>query len=380
MIPAVLLLASSQNPTVQGFQVYRLESATSRMSQFVRDQEVAGVVGLVQRNGIEVSFTAHGYASLDPKKLMKKDSIFQIMSMTKPVTAVAVMICAERGLLNLDDPVSRYLPSFGKLNVKQVDGTTKPANRAITIRHLLTHTSGLSSSDPGGLDDDTKSKMTLADYASRYGSDSLESEPGTQIRYSGPGITAAGRIVEIVSKRKFDDFLQAEVFERLKMSDTVFFAPESFRSRIAQMTWLEEGKWRSIDVDPMRPGSKFANPAGGLYSTASDMAKFMTCIVNGGANILSKRSVHAMTTLQTGDLLSDGNDIQGYGLGFSVIRHTAGSPTLRPAGSFGHTGAFNTEMWADPKTKTVVVFMSQTWNERPRKTFTTMINAAFVGP
>ena len=274
MISTLLLLTSSPAP-VEGFDIIRLQSAAARLSQFVREQEVAGVIALVQRNGIPVSHTAHGYASMEPKKLMQKDTVFQVMSMTKPVTAAAVMICAERGLLNLDDPVSRYLPAFADLRVKQPDGTVKPANRTITIRHLLTHTSGLSSNDPGGLDDATKARLTLSDYASRYGQDPLEFEPGTQIRYSGPGITAAGRIVEIVNKMKFETFLKVELFDKLKMKDTTFFASESYKSRLAQMTWFEEGAWRVINADPMRPGSKFANPAGGLYSTATDMARFM---------------------------------------------------------------------------------------------------------
>ena len=378
MISTLLLLSIKADSV--GFDRARLAQVSARMAQFVRENELAGVVTLVRRKGKDVLFEAQGNATMDPLRKMEKDTVFQVMSMTKPITATAVMICAERGLLNLDDRVEQYIPALANLQLRQPDGGMKRPASGITIRNLLTHTSGLSSSDPGGLDDDSKRKLDLAEYVSRFGSDPLGFEPGSQISYSGPGITIAGRIVEIVTKRRFEEFLQQEVFDKLSMRDTTFFAPNSFVKRLARMYWFEDGRWKTSSEDPMRPGARFANPAGGLYSTASDMATFIQSFVDGKGRLLSPRSIHAMTTLQTGNLLSDGADLQGSGLGFSVIRHPAGSPTLRPAGSFGHTGAFGTEYWADPATKCVVVYMSQSFNSRPRKTFNTMVNAAFVGP
>ncbi|MCE9559186.1 MAG: beta-lactamase family protein [Armatimonadetes bacterium] len=380
----MLLLANAMSENIQGFDSDRLARIPARMKELVEKKEVAGVVTLIQRHGKRVLFDAKGWAQLEPKKPMATDSIFQVMSMTKPVTAIAVMICAERGLLNLDDKVEMYLPNFAKLEVYQADGTKKLKSKPLTIRNLLTHTSGLSSSDPGGLDDDTKVKMTLADYANRYGSDPLNSEPGDRIAYSGPGITAAGRIVEIVTGKPLQDFMQTEIFGPLKMVDTKFFAEKKDYPRIATMYTSENSKLTQFQANPFREGAKFANPAGGLYSTAEDMSKLIQCIVDGGKSgtfrLLSPNSVNAMTTLQTGNLLSDGNDAQGYGLGFSVIRTATGTQTLRPIGSFGHTGAFCTEYWADPKTGMVAVFMSQSFSDRVRKTFNTMANAAFVGP
>lgn len=375
LLPAVLQ---------QGFDSQRLSAVRSRMEQFVQDQEVSGVVALVQRHGRTILDLAAGQANIEERLPMRRDTIFQVMSMTKPVTAAAVLICAERGLLNLDDRVERYLPKLADIAVRQADGTTKVRSRPPTIRHLLTHTSGLSSSDPGGLDDDTKAKMTLKDYAERYGSDPLNFEPGERISYSGPGISAAGRIVEIVTGVKFEEFVQKEILAPIGMNDTFFFAPASVRPRLASMYSNESGKLARYQPNPYREGSRYANPAGGLYSTADDMARFITMILChgelGGRRVLSPRSAQAMSTLQTGSLLSDGNDAQGYALGFSVVRSASGTSHLKAIGSFGHSGAFGTDFWADPSTGTVVVFMTQSFNERVRKTFNTMLNAAFVGP
>lgn len=367
-----------------GFDTARLNRIPAKMREFVAQGEVAGIVTLIQRHGKPIQVCSEGWAQIERKRPMKADTIFQVMSMTKPVTAIAVMICAERGMLNLDDRVETFLPKLAEAKVRQPDGSTKPRSRPMTVRHLLTHIAGLPSSDPGGLDDESKARLTLAEYAERFGSEPLLSEPGERIAYSGPGISAAGRIVEIVSGRRFEEFLQDEVFGPLQMKDTSFFAPKSAEERIAYMYVREDGNLRRYQNDPLRTGSRFANPAGGLYSTAADMAKLLQCLIDGGASggfrLLSPRAVSVLTTLQTGDLLSDGNDALGYGLGFSVVRSASGTLTLRPVGSFGHTGAFGTEFWADPKSGMIAVFMSQSFSDRARKTFNTMANAAFVGP
>jgi CubicO group peptidase (beta-lactamase class C family) len=384
MITPALLLIATMTTNVNGFDSDRLARIPVQMQAAVDRKDVAGVVTLIQRKGKRVLFDAKGFAEISSRKPMATDTVFQVMSMTKPITAVAVMICAERGLLNLDDRVDMYLPQMADLDVYQPDGSKKKATKRMTIRHLLTHTSGLSGSDPGGLDDDTKVKLTLAEYSTYYGKDALNSEPGDRIAYSGPGISAAGRIVEIVTKKSFAEFLESEIFAPLQMKDTTFFARKDSFARIAHMYVSENGKLNALQPNPYREGAKFANPAGGLYSTASDMATLIQCILDGGASgsfrLLSPKSVAAMTTLQTGALLSDGNDAQGYGYGFSVVRGANGTATLRSIGSFGHTGAFGTEFWADPSTGIVAVFMSQSFSDRVRKSFNTMTNAAFVGP
>lgn len=379
LIPA-LLLSQPQNA---GFDPARLDAVKQRLDQAVEKSEVAGVVVRVSRHGKVVFHQAAGYANLDPRSPMRDDTVFQVMSMTKPITAIAVVMCAERGLLNLDDPVSRYIPKFAKLQIKTADGT-EPLRAAVTIRHLLTHTSGLSGNDPGGLSDEAKAKLTLAEYTEHFGSDPLESAPGTAIGYSGPGFAALGRIVEVASGQSFADFLEKNLFRPLDMKDTSFFARNDYQTRLAHLFTREEERWVRSNSDPMRPGAKLANPAGGLYSTAEDMAKVIECLLAGGVyrgtRIVSPASVIALTNLQSGALMNDRSDAQGYALGFSVVRSAAGTVALKSIGAFGHTGAYGTEFWGDPHTGVAVVFMAQTFNDRVRKSFNTMLNAAFIGP
>lgn len=252
----------------------------------------------------------------------------------------------------------------------------------MTIRHLLTHTSGLTGSDPGGLDDDAKRMLTLGDYCSKFGGDLLQSDPGDKISYSGPGIAAVGRIVELATGKTLQDFMAQEIFAPLGMKDTTFFAPPSIHPRIALMYENKAGGFERFDSAPYRPGAKFANPAGGLYSTADDMANLMDCLLAGGAwkgrRLVSPAGLTALSTLQTGSLTMDGSDALGYALGFTVVRSVTGTSHFKPVGSFGHTGAFGTEFWGDPATKTSVVYMAQTWNDRVRKTFNTMVNSAMT--
>ncbi|MBC8063792.1 MAG: beta-lactamase family protein [Chlorobia bacterium] len=381
-----LAMLSKSEPMAQsnGFAPERLAVIPLRMKQSVQEGEIAGTVVLIQRHGKTVLLDLQGLANVEEKRPMAHDTIFQIMSMTKPITTIALMICVERGLVNLNDPVERYLPNLSKLQVKQPDGSLRLKKNRLTVRQLVTHTAGFSSIDPGGLDDIQKVKLTLMEYAEKLHEEPLIAEPGTQISYSGPGFAAAGRIVEIVSGKTLDVFMQTEMFGPLGMKDTSFFAPKEKYPRIASMYYSEHGSLRKLEENPFRIGAKYANPAGGLYSTASDMATLLGCLADGGKKgrfrLLSPAGVTAMTTLQTGGLLSDGSDNQGYGLGFAVVRNPSGTADLKSVGSYGHVGAYSTEFWTDPKSGIVAVFMSQSFSGGVRTTFNTLVNAAFVGP
>ncbi len=357
----------------------RLSAVRQRMQRFVDEREVAGVVYQVWSGDRLAANEAVGRATLNPDRPMKRDTIFQVMSMTKPVTAIAVMICVERGLLRLDDSVSEYIPAFGKMTVGP---EMRPLRKPITIWNLLTHTSGLTGIDPGGLTDEAKVKLTLAEYAERFGPDPLGSFPGERIAYSGPGLAAAGRIVEIVTHRSLDEFMQQEIFRPLGMKDTGFFLPTSSRDRLARMYSAEHGQLVPMEGDPYRTGAKLANPAGGLYSTADDMGRLIRMVARGGAlggkRILSEAGARQLRTLQTGDLPMDSATIQGFGLGFSVVRGPSSLANFKPVGSFGHTGSFGTEYWASVDRDITVVFMTQSFNERVRKTFNVMLNAALT--
>lgn len=379
MISAFFLLSSLAND----FDQERLSALSVRMKQFVMEEEVAGMVAVVRQKGRPVLTLVEGLSDREKRVPMKRDTVFQVMSMTKPVTALAVVICAERGLLNLDDSVERWLPNLARQKVKTPDGSTD-RRRTMTIRHLLTHTSGLSGNDPGGLDDEAKRKLTLQQYCERFGEDLLQSEPGERISYSGPGIAAAGRMVELATGKKLEDFMAQAIFRPLQMKDTTFFAPASLHPRIALMYNREEERLLKFDSEPYRPGARYANPAGGLYSTADDCANLMDCLLAGGTwkgrKILSPAGVRLLSTVQTGGLTMDGSEALGYALGFSVVRSAAGTSHLKPIGSFGHTGAFGTEFWGDPARGISVVYMAQSWNDRVRKTFNTMLNAAMSRP
>lgn len=381
LITMAVLANSSQN---SGFDAARLAQIPVRLKESIKNREIAGTVVLVQRHGKTVLLDAQGMAHEELKRPMVPDSIFQIYSMTKPITAIAVMICVERGLVNLDDPADRYIPNLAKLQVKGPNGVVVKAKGRPTVRQLITHTAGFGSNDPGGLDDEAKRKLTLQEYAERLHEEPLIAEPGTEINYSGPAFAAAGRIVEVVTGKTLDAFMESEIFAPLGMKDTSMFLPVEKRGRAAYPYMVENNQLKLFFESPLRIGAKYANPAGGLYSTASDMATLMTCMIEGGKKgrfrLLSPASVTTMSMLQTGTLIPDKSDIQGYGLGFAVVRSAGGTAQLKPVGSYGHVGALETDFWGDPKTGVVAVFMSQSWSSRVRKTFNTMVNAAFVGP
>lgn len=380
MVSALLLALAAR--TDHGFDPDRLARIPAAMQRFVDEGVVAGTVVLVARRGETVLIDARGSARLDPNVPMREDSIFQVMSMTKPIVAMAAMVCAEEGTLRLDDPVALHLPEFETLRVREEDGTLREPARRLLVRHLLTHTGGFGSNDPAGLDDDGKRKLSLAEYVDLLAKEPLRSDPGERISYSGPGFAALGRVVEVASGMPLPEFLQRRVFGPLGMQETFFFLPPALEPRLAHVYYDEAGRLTPLDENPMRPGARYANPAGGLYSTARDMGRLIGCLANEGSPVLSPAGVRTMTTLQTGELRMDGSDALGYGLGFTVVRSGAGTSHLKSIGTFGHTGAFGTEFWADPKTGVYAVFMAQGFGnaERARKTFDTLVNAAFVGP
>lgn len=382
ILPIFLLTPTS--PASSGFDPARLALISTRMREAVARKEVAGTVVLVLENGKPVFEDAQGFARLDPPAPMKKDTVFQIMSMTKPVVALGAIMLAERGLLRLDDPVEQWIPSFGKLRVRDADGSLRPPKKGATIRQLMTHTAGFGGNDPEGLDDEGKRALELGAYVERLVEPPLIADPGERIAYSGLGYSTLGRIVELASGQRLETFLTEAIFRPLGMRDTHFFLPEADRARTAWTYVRDGGRLVSLEANPYRVGARLANPAGGLYSTAGDMGRLMACLVRGGTmgkgRLLSPAGLAAATTLATGALTMDGNDGQGYGLGFAVIRNATGGATLKPAGVFGHTGAFGTEFWGDRKRGIAAVFMTQAFGngESARKTFDTMVNAAYI--
>ncbi len=369
--PALELRPSEAEIQRLGFDPARIRAMRDRMAAAVSSGSLHGVVTLFERHGKVVSLDAFGTLRVGTPEPMRSDAIFQVMSMSKPVTAVAVAILAERGLLRFNDSAALYLPAFAEM--KLADG--KRSETPIRIHHLLSHTSGIAGDMP--IEDEDRARMTLGAFVDLVSKQPLRSEPGAETRYSGPGTSVAGRIVEVVSKKAFDRFCADEIFTRLEMLDSHFFLPRGLAGRLAGLGVWEQGKLAAGKDDPMRPGSRFANPAGGLYSTARDMARFHRAMLEKG-RLLSPGMVRLMTS--PGPRLPGGSEESGFGLGWSVSRGPGPSRSLLPPGAFGHSGAFGTYGWADPTNDIVGVFMAQRIGGEVREIeiFRSMVYAALL--
>ena len=300
---------------------------------------------------------------------MTSDTVFWIASMTKPVTGAAVAMLVDDGRLAIDDPVDRYVPEFKDLKT----AAGRPAR--ITIRQILTHTSGLGEAAPEA----ARQARSLADLVPAWLAAPMKNEPGEKWVYTQSGINLAARIVEIVGRRPFDAFLRERVFEPLGMADTTFCPTEPQRARLATPYARQRGSGR---LEPAAHRLDFAAPPppplgnGGLYSTARDYAAFCRMLLNRGAvegrRLLGADGMRALTTVQTGDLPTGffqggqfgsrgGN--YGWGLGTCVLEqpHDGVAAMLSP-GTFGHGGAWGTQAWIDPVRQVAYVLMVQRTN------------------
>jgi CubicO group peptidase (beta-lactamase class C family) len=345
----------------------------ARMQSFVDDKEIAGAVLVVGRKDGIVYQEAVGSLNLDPAKPMPKDAIFRIASMTKPITAIGIMILAEEGKLSVDDPVEKHLPEFrGQMLVKErtADSVTlvKPP-RPITLRDLLTHTSGLPSKMPDGLADlYTKRNHTLAEGVMAFSQRPLDFEPGSKWAYCNQGIDTLGRVIEVVSGLSYEDFLKKHVFDPLEMKDTTFYPTKEQLARVPPIYNKKDGKLVAAENPVVGPpqGARYPIPAGGLYAPGADLAKLYQLMLNHGMlgkeRILSPESVATMTKVQTGELKTGFSPGMGWGLGWGVVREPQGVTEMLSSGSFGHGGAFGTQVWIDPKQDLFMVLLIQRGN------------------
>ncbi len=323
-----------------------------RMQDLVNRKAIAGAVTLVAQHGKTVHLAAVGSADIGEGRAMKTDDLFWIASMTKPMTAVCVMILVEQGKLSADDPVEKFIPEFSALRL----GGAKPP-RPVTIRDLLTHTGGLG-------DANIPPKASLAERVTAYVHAPMRFAPGTRWEYCNGGFNTLGRVIEVVSGKSYDAFLRQHLLSPLGMRDTTFWpAPrrvaKSYRSSAAGLAETSVYARPSDISDRSRP----ALAAGGLFSTASDVARFYQMILSGGSlgsrRILSSRSVAAMTSLQTGGMKAGFVDGMGWGLGFQIVRSSSAATAALSPGSFGHGGSFATQSWADPSRDAIYVLMIQ---------------------
>jgi CubicO group peptidase (beta-lactamase class C family) len=339
----------------------KLPGVSEAMKNFVDSKDITGAVTLVaDKNGI-IHLDAIGAADVAGKQPMKTDSIFWIASMTKPITATCVMMLQDEGKLSVDDPVAKYIPEFASL--KSASG--KPAN--LTLKHLLTHTSGLHETTP----EIAKNAKVLGDLVPSYLTQPTAFEPGSKWAYCQSGINTLGRIIEIVSGKSYPQFVQERVLDPLGMKDTSFYPPAEQLPRIAQSFKKDKDVLVEMPLGFLMgksPSDKDRYPLanGGLFSTATDYATFLRMILNkgelNGKRLVSEKAVEQMTTIQSGDVVTGFTPGNGWGLGWCVVKEPQGVTATLSPGTYGHGGAYGTQAWVDPKKGLIQVLMIQRAN------------------
>ncbi|MGS2737982.1 serine hydrolase domain-containing protein [Sinomicrobium sp. M5D2P17] len=399
------------NPDEAGFSGERLEGIDKMIDGYVSDKKIAGAVALIAHDGKIVYHKGIGYADIAEKKKMEPNTIFRIASQTKAITSVAIMMLFEEGKLLLDDPVSLYIPEFKDPTVldtfNPADSTysTIPATREVTIRDLLTHTSGIGYAVIGSKETNAiyakagipagfvAAPVRLGDKIKTLGKLPLIHQPGEKFTY-GLNTDVLGYVVEVVSGLSLDRFFHKRIFEPIGMNDTYFYLPRDKQNRLAEVYSENEAgetveapqvSHGGIDKDYPVLGSTYFSGGAGLSSTASDYAAFLQMLLNGGEydgkRLLSPDTVRLMTVNQIGEInLHYGNK---FGLGFEVVG-TRGSAALPwHEGSFSWGGYFGSHYWVDPESGIVAVILTQEipnkeWGDISTK-FKNMVYAAHTG-
>jgi CubicO group peptidase (beta-lactamase class C family) len=358
-------------------------------SKAVSEDNIPGVVALVARHGKIVYWKAFGMADNQSGRVLKRDDIFRIASQSKAITSTAVMILWEEGRFRLDDPVSKYIPEFKNPQIlksfqySDTSQTTVDAEKEITIRHLLTHTSGIGY---GVIDGDERFKMiykkagitdlfttenvSIEESVKKLAKLPLHHNPGEEFTYS-EGLDVLGYFIEVISGRPFDEFLRKRLFEPLGMNDTWFYLPDEKANRLVSVQQKSaDGDWVRYPVTfydpdyPIKGAKRFFSGGAGLSSTAKDYATFLQMYLNNGelngTRILSRTTVQSMMANQIGDLWGTKSG-KYYGLAFGVVNEKGQAQGGEGSiGTFDWGGYFNTQYFADPKEKIIGILMKQT--------------------
>jgi CubicO group peptidase (beta-lactamase class C family) len=340
---------------------------------------------------------------------MRKDAIFRMASMSKPVTGVAILMLMEEGKLRLTDPVSRFIPEFKNPKVamlKPAAGPTPPvaqgqrppepeiytvpAERELTIRDLMTHTNGLETGGPGSREGGRMSprntSSNLAAYVPTLGAVPLDFQPGSKWQYSAlAGIETLGRIVEITSGMTFDQFLQKRIFEPLGMKDTAFFPTDDRKARVVTLYERKPSGLSRIETPAWLATKTLFSGGGGLWSTPDDYMQFAQMLVNGGQlngkRLLGPLTVDLMASNHVGDLYSGvAQRLKGMGFGLTVevVMDNVSANRRESNGSFGWDGAFGTHFWVDRKEQLVGLLMVQESNGPLMRDFENAVMQAIV--
>lgn len=410
-------------PEAVGMSSERLGRIRVAMQRYVDKKLVPGVVSLVARKGKVAYLDAVGLQNVEDDISMNSDTIFRIASMTKAITSVALMMLFEEGHFLLSDPASNWIPEFAdpkvaiRLPIEErrsesvnVGGTPIkliPANRPITIRHLLTHTAGfgnvprgISAEQWAKVNERQKPDETIGDWVKRYAKVPLNHQPGEVWDYSR-ATCVVGHLVEIMSGMTLDEFFRERIFKPLNMPDTHFFLPLNKLDRFAAC-YTPDKDLKIKLTDAPTPKSRFVREphtyfmgSGGLVSTVKDYFRFYQMTLNGGelegARILSRKTLELMISIHTGDLpVWLPGPWSGFGLGFGVVRNTEHINTLTSVhqgpspwsvGSYSWGGAFCTFPWADPREKLIGIMMTQVgpYNHlNIRQEYISLVNQAII--
>lgn len=343
-----LAAASAQEPL---WDETRLAAVPAAMQAFVDQGKIAGGVTLIATPDRVVQVAVFGQADIATSRRMNRDTIFRVASMTKPITATALMQLVAQGKVNLDAPVSKYLPEFA--SPRLADGTSC---EAVTVAQLLTHSAGLVNGS--GLN----GERTLGQEVGAIGKQPLQFSPGTKWQYSS-GLTVVGRIIEVVSGMSYEDYLAKRIFEPLGMKDTTFTLSAEQAQRLATTykPGSEPGKLEAVEI-PDPTVRRLPNPSGGLYSTADDMARFYQAVLRswrGEASLLDPKFALPMLSPQSGQLVTGFTPGNAWGWGWCLVQEPQGVTRLLSPGTFGHGGAWGTQGWVDPQRGMILVLMIQ---------------------
>ncbi|MCU0356959.1 MAG: beta-lactamase family protein [Cyclobacteriaceae bacterium] len=379
----VMMVAEAQQvltpakPESVGLSPERLKRIDNMVNGLVESKGIPGAVVIIVRNGKIAYHQAYGYSDMENQVPMQKDNIFRIASQTKAITSLAVMMLWEEGKFQLDDPVSKYIPEFKNPKVLKAFNPAdssyfaEPANKEVTIRHLLTHTSGIDyaaigstefkaiyakAGVPSGIGNDND---VLADKIKILGTLPLKHLPGERYTY-GLNTDVLGYLVEIWSGMPFDQFLKRRIFDPLSMKDTWFYLPVERQNRLVPLYSGRDGKltkqvataYDNVNPDYPKLNGKYFSGGAGLSSTVEDYARFLQLFLNNGqynnVRLLSRKTVELMLTNQIPNIAAS-----PFGLGFGLETTSNDYISVVSLGTFSWGGAFNTHYWADPKEKII---------------------------
>ena len=324
------------------------------LDQAVAKGEVPGVVGLITDERETLFVGTAGFSEVEGGVPMEEDTLFCIASMTKPITGIAAMMMQEEGKLSLDDSLAKYLPDFAKLR----DGEGNPLE--VTLRQCLSHTSGMSDLS---LEEENEC-LVLEDLIPHILSKPVNFEPGSKWCYCQTSINMVAHVVELLSGQDFSSFLRERILAPLSMNDTGFYPTEDQLARLSSVYDQCEDGWKRTSHDWVTHGrlernDRYPKANAGLFSTASDYARFCRSLLNGGQGLISRDSLKEFSSVQTGDLETGFTPGNAWGLGCAITRDPQGVTSALSPGTFGHGGLYGTQAWIDPLKKRAYILMIQ---------------------